>query len=302
MARKKLTASELRKRKRAGAYHDGRQPLSAKKIAKLKGRRQISRCDGARPLSAGHQDQNRHREIVAAALRDERPPRTQYGLREFVDLPACAGERACPRGSQTHRRWHRPDRCETPAPRRRQGRRRQAADVPPSRGAIFQAHQAEWTSASHRDQFLASLRNYAFPALGDLDVAAIETTDVLRAVQPIWMIKTVDRRSVCANASSNILDFAVVSGHRPPGTNPARGRAISIRCWPARQSGAGRALRAIAYANCRASWPSCASAKELAARALEFLVLTAARTSEAIGATWDEIDFANATWVVPPLA
>ena len=85
----------------------------------------------------------------------------------------------------------------------------------------FNAHQVEWTSASHRDQFLASLRNYVFPHIGDIDVAAIEMAEVLRAVQPIWLTKTATATRV-RQRIEQILDFAVVSGRRPPGSNPAR--------------------------------------------------------------------------------
>ena len=163
----------------------------------------------------------------------------------------------------------------------------------------FSAHQAEWTSASHRDQFLASLRNYAFPALGDLDVAAIETTDVLRAVQPIWLIKTATASRV-RQRIEQILDFAVVSGRRPPGTNPARwkGHLDQLLAKPGKAAPVEH-HRAIDYRELPSFMAELRQREGTAARALEFLVLTAARTSEVIGATWDEIDFANAMWVVP---
>ena len=55
----------------------------------------------------------------------------------------------------------------------------------------FDQHEKKWTSASHRDQFLSSLRNYAFPIIGDMDVAAIQLADILRVIEPHWTTKSV---------------------------------------------------------------------------------------------------------------
>jgi hypothetical protein len=79
-------------------------------------------------------------------------------------------------------------------------------------------HQQKWTS--RRPQFLSSLRAHAFPILGDLPLAAIDTPAVLRVLQPIWTTKTETANRVRQRIEA-VLDWATVSGHRPKGENPA---------------------------------------------------------------------------------
>jgi hypothetical protein len=81
-------------------------------------------------------------------------------------------------------------------------------------------HDKRWNSASHRQQFLNTLQTYAFPVIGDLDVAAIDTALVLKVVEPIWTTKTTTADRV-RNRIEGILDWATVRGHRT-GDNPAR--------------------------------------------------------------------------------
>jgi hypothetical protein len=96
----------------------------------------------------------------------------------------------------------------------------------------FDQHESKWHSASHRDQFLTSLRTYVFPVLGDVDVATIDTPDILRIIEPIWKTKsiTADRTR---NRLAQVIDWAVVRGHRPPGTNPARWKGHLDQVLPA---------------------------------------------------------------------
>src|SRR5262245_19366946 len=82
-------------------------------------------------------------------------------------------------------------------------------------------HGQKWTA--RRPQFLPSLRQHAFPALGDLPLAAIDTPAVLRVLQPIWTSKT-ETASRVRQRIEAVLDWATVSGHRPKGDNPARWR------------------------------------------------------------------------------
>jgi Arm DNA-binding domain len=84
----------------------------------------------------------------------------------------------------------------------------------------FNQHESKWRSASHRDEFLRSLAAYAYPALGGMDVATIETADVLRAIEPHWTTKTTTADRV-RNRIAQVIDWCVVRGHRPPGSNPA---------------------------------------------------------------------------------
>ena len=163
----------------------------------------------------------------------------------------------------------------------------------------FNQHQSKWTNTSHRDQFLASLRMYAFPVLGDMDVAAIQLADVLRAIEPIWTTKAITADRV-RNRIENVLDWCVVRGHRPPGTNPAKWKGHLDQVLPAVRKVAPRGhFAAIAYAELPSFMAELRQQEGVAARALEFLTLTATRRAETLGARWDEIDFASATWIVP---
>jgi integrase len=164
----------------------------------------------------------------------------------------------------------------------------------------FDRHEKKWTNASHREQFLASLRADAFPVLGNMDVATIQLADVLRAIEPIWTTKAITADRV-RNRIENVLDWCVVRGHRPPGTNPAKWKGHLDQVLPAVRKVAPRGhFAAIAYAELPVFMAELRQQEGVAARALEYLVLTATRRAETLGACWDEIDFASAMWVLPP--
>jgi integrase len=299
MARRKLSASEIKKRKRAGAYHDGSQPLSAKKVAKLKGE---GRYHDAEVPGLYLQVTSTNTGIAKSWLlryeMDGRPERNMgLGSLSIFSL-AQARNRA-----RDARRLiadgidplevKRQRRAEAKAAAAKRLTFRQAAEQ------YFNAHQAEWTSASHRDQFLASLRNYVFPHIGDMDVAAIEMAEVLRALEPIWLTKTATATRV-RQRIEQILDFATVSGRRPPGSNPARWKGFldQVLAKPARVAPVEH-HRAVAYAELPSFMAQLRQREGTAARALEFAILTAARTGEVLGAVWEEINFDDATWRVP---
>jgi integrase len=144
---------------------------------------------------------------------------------------------------------------------------------------------------------LSTLEALAFPVLGDMDVATIDTPDVLRAFEPVWKTKSVtaDRTR---NRVEQIIDWAIVRGHRPPGTNPARWKGHLDQVLPApRQIAPVEHFKAMDYRRLPAFMAKLRGDDTVIARALEFLILTAARTAEVTGATWDEID--GETWVIP---
>jgi integrase len=164
--------------------------------------------------------------------------------------------------------------------------------------AFFSQHESKWRSAKHRDAFLGSLVAFAFPVLGDMDVASIDTRDVLRALEPIWKTKSVtaDRTR---NRIEQVMDWCVVRGHRPPGTNPARWKGHLDQVLPAPHKVAPvEHHAAMDYRGLPQFMAQLWRQDGTAARALEFLILTAARTGEVTGATWDEIDFDSKTWVI----
>lgn len=164
----------------------------------------------------------------------------------------------------------------------------------------FNQHQAKWTNASHRDQFLSSLRTYAFPNIGDMDVAAIQLADVLRVIEPHWTTKSVTADRV-RNRIEAVLDWCVVRGHRPPGTNPARWKGHLDQVLPPARKVAPVTHHAAMDYHELPSFMAALREREdsVAGRALEFLVLTASRSGEVLGAKREEIDPANATWTIP---
>jgi integrase len=132
-----------------------------------------------------------------------------------------------------------------------------------------------------------------------MDVALIDTPDIWRALEPLWKTKaiTADRTR---SRVEQVIDWAVVRGHRPPGTNPARWRNHLDQVLPAPRKVAPIAHHAaMDYRELPAFVTKLRQDDSVAARALEFLILCGARSSEVIGAVWDEIDFDSKTWVVP---
>jgi integrase len=161
-------------------------------------------------------------------------------------------------------------------------------------------HEVKWRNKAHRLQFMSSLRFHALQILGDLDVATIDTPDVLRVLDPIWKTKSATAHRVRTRIEA-VIDWAVVRGHRPPGTNPAKWKGHLDQVLPAaRQVAPVRHFPALPYAEL----PKFIRELEqfdnnIGAAALRFTILTAARTGEVAGAKWDEIDFDAAVWAVP---
>ena len=160
-------------------------------------------------------------------------------------------------------------------------------------------HQSKWTNPRHRAQFLTSLANHAFPVLGRLDVAKIETADVLRALEPIWTTKSITADRVRTRIEA-VIDWSVVRGHRPAGTNPAKWKGHLDQVLPAaREVAPLKHHVAIAYAALPAFMAELQNHEGSVPRALEFLILNASRSGEVLGAKWSEIDLENATWTIP---
>jgi integrase len=127
---------------------------------------------------------------------------------------------------------------------------------------------------------------------------AIDTKLLLKVLEPIWTAKP-ETASRLRGRLEAILDWAKVRGHRE-GENPARWRGHLDKLLPAR-SKVRRVEHhaAMPYAALPAFLENLRGQEGIAARALEFTILTAARTGEVIGATWAEISFAEKVWTVP---
>jgi integrase len=164
--------------------------------------------------------------------------------------------------------------------------------------AYFNAHQAKWRNAKHRAQFLSTMREYAFPKLRKLAVADVDLGSVLGVLEPIWGTKTETASRVRGRIEA-VLDWATVRNLRA-GDNPARWRGHLEHVLPARARLAKpKHHAALAYSELPAFMAALKQRDGVAARALEFAILTAARTGEVIGARWDEFDVGAKTWTVP---
>jgi integrase len=164
--------------------------------------------------------------------------------------------------------------------------------------AYIASHRAGWRNGKHAGQWGSTLSTYAYPVIGPLPVQAIDTGLVLKVLEPIWRTKPETAGRV-RGRMENILDFAKVRGYRE-GENPARWRRHLDKLLPA-QSKVRQVEHhaALAYAELPAFLASLRGQEGIAARALEFAILTAARTGEVIGARWNEIDLLDKTWTVP---
>lgn len=159
-------------------------------------------------------------------------------------------------------------------------------------------HESKWRNRKHAAQFLSTLETYAYPVIGNLRVADIETSHIFRVLDPIWKIKT-ETASRVRSRIENVLTWATVRGHRS-GDNPARWRGHLREALPSRQQLTKvRHHPALPFVELPAFVALLRARDGMAARALELTILTAARTGEITGARWDEFDLEAKVWVVP---
>jgi integrase len=161
------------------------------------------------------------------------------------------------------------------------------------------SHHAAWKNEKNRTQWRNTLRDYAFPVIGKLPVAEVDTALVLRVLQPIWTTKTETAARVRMRIE-HILSWATVQGYRT-GDNPARwDKHLDNLLPPQAKVAPVKHHAALPYADVPAFIRDLHKLDGLAAEALEFMILTAARTGEIIGAaTWDEFDLRAKVWTVP---
>jgi integrase len=164
--------------------------------------------------------------------------------------------------------------------------------------AYIAAHRVAWKSDKHAAQWPATLVKFAYPVIGDLPLQLIDTTLVMKVIEPIWSEKP-ETASRLRGRIESVLDWATVRGYRA-GDNPARWRGHLDKLLPARAK--VRKIKhhsALPYAELPAFLVKLREQEGVAARALEFTILTAARTGETIGAKRAEVDKKNKVWTVP---
>jgi integrase len=160
------------------------------------------------------------------------------------------------------------------------------------------AHEAGWRNPKHRQQWRSTLDTYCFPAIGALPVQAIDTDLVIKVLEPIWRNKT-ETASRLRGRIESILDYAKARNYRN-GENPARwrGHLDMLLARPAKIA-PHEHHAALSYNEVGSFMSDLRRRDSTSARCLEFLVLTAARTGEVIGATWNEVDLAARVWTIP---
>lgn len=162
----------------------------------------------------------------------------------------------------------------------------------------IKAHAAGWKNAKHADQWANTLTTYAHPVIGELSVAQVDTGHVMKILEPIWTEKA-ETASRVRGRIENVLDWAKARHYRS-GDNPARWRGHLDKLLPARSKVAKvQHHPALPHAALPSFMKRLRAMDSISARALEFTILTAVRTSEAIGATEAEIDFEAKVWTIP---
>ena len=161
--------------------------------------------------------------------------------------------------------------------------------------AYVEAHRPSWRGLRHAESWEASLVNHA-PLLSNLPVAAIDLGHVMKVLEPIWTVKANTAARVRARIE-RVLDWATVRGYRK-GDNPARWTGHLDHLLPA-QGATVRHHAALPYAEVAVFVAALTERQETSARAFEFLILTSARTSEVLNATWDEFDAQRWIWTIP---
>ncbi len=160
------------------------------------------------------------------------------------------------------------------------------------------AHGDSWRNPKHRQQWVNTLATYAYPIIGARDVAGLAVGDVLEVLEPIWSAKTETAKRIRGRIEA-VLDWASVRGYRQ-GDNPARWRGHLDKLLPAPARIAKPVHHAaMPYEEIGAFMAKLRKQEGIAACALQFLILTATRTSETIGADRGEVDARKGIWTIP---
>ena len=164
--------------------------------------------------------------------------------------------------------------------------------------ACISSKSHEWKNAKHAQQWKNTLKTYAFPVLGNLPISKISTDLVLTVLEPIWVVKA-ETASRLRQRIETIFDYAKARNF-VEGENPARLKGHLDKLLPRTAKIKNvRHFPALPYNEVGKFMQELRARTGFAALGLEFLILTAARTGEVIGAKWNEIDLEKEVWTVP---
>ncbi len=163
---------------------------------------------------------------------------------------------------------------------------------------LIASHEASWRNAKHRAQWRSTLKAYVYPVIGDVPVSAVDTTLVMKVLEPIWAAKPETANRIRGRVEA-VLDWAKARGMRE-GQNPASWRGHLDHLLPARSKlKRVRHHPALPYIEVSSFMAALRAQNGISARALEFVILTAAGTGEALCARWEEIDLRQRMWTIP---
>jgi integrase len=162
----------------------------------------------------------------------------------------------------------------------------------------IEAHRSGWRNAKHAEQWISTLKTYAYPVFADLPVHTIDTGLVMRVLGPIWTTKPETASRVRGRIEA-VLGWARTREYRT-GENPAAWKGHLENLLPKRSKVARvEHHAALSYREMTEFMAELRKQDGPAARALEFAILTAARTGEVIGARWAEVDLDEGLWTIP---
>lgn len=164
--------------------------------------------------------------------------------------------------------------------------------------AYIKLNRHGWSNRKHARQWTATLKTYARPCIGQTPVDEVTVHQILEVLQPIWSTKTETAKRV-QGRMENVLDFAAARQWR--GTdNPARWRGHLDKLLPKpTKVKTARRQPALPYTAMAEFMKDLRRLSSVSAKALEFLILTAGRTCEVLGAQWEEIDLKSRIWAIP---
>jgi integrase len=175
--------------------------------------------------------------------------------------------------------------------------------------AFIEAKSGAWTNRKHAAQWEATLATYAYPVIGSLSVAAIDTGLVLKVLEQkveaalghpagtLWTARRETATRVRGRLEA-VLDWAGVRGLRT-GDNPARWRGHLEHVLNDKKAAVANHHAALPYAELPGLMAELRTHEGIPPRALEFVILTATRAGEVLGALWSECDLDKAIWIVP---
>lgn len=165
--------------------------------------------------------------------------------------------------------------------------------------AYIIAHRAGWKNAKHAQQWENTIATYANPVIGEISITAIDVPMVLKVLEPIWHDKN-ETANRLRNRIELIIDWAIARGHRQA-ANPAKWRGLLDKLLPApAKVQKTEHFAALPYLDINPFTKALRQQEGIGRLAFEFCILTATRTSETIGARWEEINIKAKTWTIPP--